>query len=81
MTEVATDGVRAANLTDRERKFLHLVATGIDQLGIQPSYRDAAVEMGYSSVNSVASIVRALTKKGIVKPTTRGVVFEWRQFL
>lgn len=81
MTATATDSVRAAALTKREEKFLRLVATGIDQLGIQPSYRDAAIEMGYKSVNSVASIVRALTRKGIVKPTTRGVVFEWRQYL
>jgi len=68
-------------LTNRERVFLALVAETIDSLGVQPSYREAAAEMGYSSVNSIASIVRQLQRKKLVTPTARGLIFDWRAYL
>lgn len=77
----ASESAGLVMLTAREQRYLRLVAAGIDKLGIQPSYRDAAAELGYSSVNSVASIVRQLERKGVVTPTSRGIVFSWRDYL
>ncbi len=72
-----------ADLLDTERKMLEFIAWKIDQYGYQPSMREIATELGYSSPGYVPCLVESCTKKGYVKAQhgARAIEFDWRAFV
>jgi len=70
--------------TDAELRMLQLVARHIDATGTQPSIRELARLLNYSSFNFVAQMIYNLRRKGIVisgGQRARGIAFNWRNYL
>lgn len=72
-----------AELLDTERKMLEFVAWKIDQYGYQPSMREIAAELGYSSPGYVPVLVESCRRKGFVTAQhgARAIEFDWRKFV
>lgn len=72
-----------AELLDTERKMLEFIAWKIDQYGYQPSMREIAAELGYSSAGYVPTLVESCTRKGYVTAQhgARAIEFKWREFV
>lgn len=69
-------------LTDREYRVLRHIARSISETGCQPTYREICHHFNWKSVNSVASIlINCVAKGAILRTTTRGIEFSWRQYL
>lgn len=73
-----------AELTLRELRVLRFIAAVIDEYGYQPSFREIAQEFGWSSVNAVASVMRNMQKKGVVRMQaglSRAIEFNWKEYV
>ena len=72
-----------AELLDTERKMLEFIAWRINQYGYQPSMREIASELGYSSPGYVPCLVESCRRKGVVvaQHGARAIEFDWRAFV
>ena len=71
-------------LTARETRVLNFVAQAIDNSGIQPSYREICTAFGWTSPNSVASIVKNMERKKVITTQpgrSRAICFKWKEYL
>lgn len=66
-------GPRGADgLTPRQREVLDVFAEYTQQHGMPPSFRDAAKELGINSLNGIYEHVKALERKGFLRPVGEG---------
>lgn len=74
---------KKGELLATERQMLEFIARRIDKLGVQPSMREIAAELGYASPGYVPRLVEGCRKKGYVEYNlgARGIVFNWRAFV
>jgi len=69
-------------LTPREYQLLVLVARSIDKTGVQPSYRQLAQRLGYTSLNFISQMVKNLVRKReVTQCGARGLSYNWRAYL
>lgn len=69
-------------ITETQMRVLVFIANYADTHGYQPSYREIANAMGWSSLGYIAYTIRRLKKKGIIlKSGPRSVAFAWRQYV
>ena len=69
-------------LTPREHQLLVVVAESIDRTGVQPSYRQLAQRLGYTSLNFIAQMVKNLVRKReVTQCGARGLSYNWRAYL
>lgn len=70
-------------LIDKERQMLEFVAWKIHRYGYQPSMREIATELGYSSPGYIPVLVESCQRKGYVKAQhgARAIEFNWREFI
>lgn len=74
--------MKTIELTDNEERMLRFVAKSIDRHGYQPSMREIATELGFSSPGYIPKMVEACIAKGVVRKTVgaRAISFNWRDF-
>lgn len=70
-------------LTESESHMLWFIAKSIDRDGYQPSMREIASELGFSSPGYVPRMVDSCISKGAVrgKRGARAIIFDWRSYL
>jgi DNA-binding MarR family transcriptional regulator len=70
-------------LTATEQKMLSYIAYKINRTGCQPSMREIATELGYSSPGYVPKLVDSCQAKGYIKAQhgARAIEFAWREFV
>lgn len=74
---------KRGELIATERQMLEFIARQIDKYGCQPSMREIADELGYSSPGYIPKLVEGCTKKGYITAQhgARAIVFNWREFV
>ena len=67
-----------------ELKMLRVVARSINETGTQPSMREIARQLGYTSPGYVHFMVKNLERKGFIDHrggTSKSIIFNWREYL
>ncbi len=65
-------------LTTKEERFLTYYDE-VTELGIDWTFRSAAVALGYKNVNSVMTAVKSLRAKGHTIESTRSKTIKWKR--
>lgn len=66
-----------------QHRLLQIVADSIWIHGCQPSLRELAVEMGWSSIGYVQFLLSRLKEEGVIEDDhyARGLRFDWQSFV
>jgi SOS-response transcriptional repressor LexA len=71
-----------AELTEREREILTLIARSIDANGYQPSYREIAAHFGWTGLGWLQYLARRIARKGHAQVIgARAWSFDWKSYL